>query len=180
MTLTIGQAKEPTGPLGAWGYAFRFLELAGFAAGGLIVPVALRSAPYCEKCRRYMSTRSLVLIPASVPTRKIKKKDLVASESYRQETEAALDAGNAAVDAVWQAAESGDAGVLRQLVQQHGPARKAAARLTHRIDVSLSACGSCHDGLLVCRSITGQGKQIKMEELGRRPVGASLVRGLSS
>ena len=39
-------------PLGAWGYFFRGLEVLGFVAGGLIVPLALRKAPYCPACQR--------------------------------------------------------------------------------------------------------------------------------
>src|SRR5882762_1919210 len=63
-------------PLGLWGYAFRGLEIVGFAAGGLLVPALLSKAPYCESCRRYMRTRQLGLVPGSVPAKKVKKSDL--------------------------------------------------------------------------------------------------------
>lgn len=62
-----GHAGEP---LGVWGYFFRGLEVIGFVAGGMIVPAVLRKAPYCADCQRYMKTRQLVLVPASIPTKK--------------------------------------------------------------------------------------------------------------
>ncbi len=60
-------------PLGIYGYFFRFLEIAGFVGGGLIVPAALRKTPYCQACRRYMRTRALSTIAASVPAKKFKE-----------------------------------------------------------------------------------------------------------
>ena len=72
---TITIAFKKSGELGAWGYGVRALEIIGFALGGLIVPAVLMGKSYCEKCQRYMKTKELGLIPASVPAEKIKKKD---------------------------------------------------------------------------------------------------------
>ena len=71
-------------PLGAWGYFFRGLEVLGFVGGGLIVPLVLRKAPYCPECQRYMKTRQLGLVPASVPAKKVKKSDLAGKAATRR------------------------------------------------------------------------------------------------
>jgi hypothetical protein len=46
-----------TGELGAFGYVVAFLQVCGFAAGGLAVYGHLMSLPYCEKCSRYLSAK---------------------------------------------------------------------------------------------------------------------------
>jgi hypothetical protein len=46
-----------TGGLGAWGYVFAFLQVAGFMLGGLVAYVALTSQPYCQRCSRYFSSK---------------------------------------------------------------------------------------------------------------------------
>lgn len=49
------RGKASTGELGSWGYVVAFVQLAGFALGGLGVWAYLTEFPYCEKCRRYLS-----------------------------------------------------------------------------------------------------------------------------
>jgi hypothetical protein len=56
--------------------------------------------------------------------------------------ETAFEAGSRAAETALRAAEAGDAAALRSLVDLHGPARKSATKLRHRIDVSLSARGT--------------------------------------
>jgi hypothetical protein len=82
----------PGEPLGVFGYFFRALEMIGFAAGGLIVPVAMRGKPYCDGCQRYMRTRQLAYFPASLPLKKIKKKDTAGLAAHEQEQTQAMEA----------------------------------------------------------------------------------------
>ena len=44
-----------TGELGAWGYLYALLQIAGFALGGVCIFRRLALIPYCEKCSRYFS-----------------------------------------------------------------------------------------------------------------------------
>ncbi len=46
-----------TGELGAWGYLYALLQIAGFALGGVCIFRRLALIPYCEKCSRYFSAR---------------------------------------------------------------------------------------------------------------------------
>jgi hypothetical protein len=47
-----------SGELGAFGYLYALLQLAGFAGGGLSAYVFLTEGPYCYPCRRYFRRES--------------------------------------------------------------------------------------------------------------------------
>jgi hypothetical protein len=47
----------PGSSFGLAGYLMRGLEIAGFIAGGVIVPLGLGAKPYCHECRCYMRTK---------------------------------------------------------------------------------------------------------------------------
>lgn len=53
---------EPGSGLGAVGYLFRVLEIAGFVGGGVIVPLGLRSKLYCDTCRTYKRDKAIAVI----------------------------------------------------------------------------------------------------------------------
>ena len=40
--------------LGAFGYAWAFVQILAFAVGGFIACAELRGTPYCDRCRRYL------------------------------------------------------------------------------------------------------------------------------
>ncbi len=137
---------SPGAPLGMWGYGLRALEIAGFAGGSLLGPAALRSKAYCEACSRYMKVRREALIPASVPARKIKKKDVEAQLSHDREQQAALEEAMAAAQSLGEMASSGDSAGFRALLTERAGDPKAAARLPARLWLQLSSCPACHCG----------------------------------
>ncbi len=78
-------------PLGMWGYFFRGLEILGFAGGSLIVPAVLIKAPYCAACQRYMRTRMMGIVAASVPLKKLKKNDTTGLQAHQAEQNEAFE-----------------------------------------------------------------------------------------
>jgi hypothetical protein len=178
MTFSSRHSSTESSALGAWGYLFRLLELAGFALGGLVIPAALRTKPYCERCRTYMRTRTLVWLPAAVPTRKIPKKDTGAQLEYEQEMKQAFEQGMELAKGVTEAAASADAAFIRNTVDRHAGDKKQILKLLHRIEVKLSACPSCDNGLLVCVLSSGFGDSIQTQNLAEQPVTAGLVQSL--
>jgi hypothetical protein len=167
-------------PLGAWGYAFRLLELGGFVLGGLVVPLTLRSKSYCDRCQVYMRSRQLLLLPAGAAPRKLKKKDLEGQAAYAQETEQAYNEGMLALEHLQQHAESGRSTEFMKILDQHQPQQKVYGKLASRISVHLDACPACHQGLLRATQITGQGNQIRSQALGQSPVTPALVQDLKA
>ena len=53
-----GPGNQAGQPLGGWGYVFVLLGAAGFILSGLIAPAVLYAVPYCDRCQRYMKTKS--------------------------------------------------------------------------------------------------------------------------
>ncbi len=120
--------------LGAWGYLLRAGELVGFAAGGLLAPIVLRGVPYCAACGVYMRQPLVAVVPAGVKPRRVGKKDAAGQASYQAEVaEAAPRAG-----------------------------RRAAHRLTARLQVRVVHCRRCAAGELRVALATGQGQQLKV------------------
>jgi hypothetical protein len=177
--MSMSHSKNPTGELGLFGYAFRLLELAGFVGGGLVIPIALRSKPYCDGCWRYMRTRQLALVPASVPKRKIAKKDTLAQQAFDTEMQSALESGLKQAEVLLKAGESGDAGVVRQQLEPLAEHKKETGKLPARIEVKLSSCPSCSSGIMTVSMIIGQGDKTKTEVVGRTPVTSAFVRQLT-
>lgn len=175
MVFSLRDARAATGQLGVFGYIFRFLELAGFALGGLAIPHLLRSKPYCEHCRRYMRTRSIGLLPAAIPVRKVKRKDLEGKKAYEEEAARALEAGLAEAGSLVEAAGNQDATTVRGILEKHAGDRKRIKKLMHRIEVTLSACARCHDGLIACKMMSGQGKKLVTKQLASHAVTAGLA-----
>jgi len=165
-------------PLGLWGYAFRGLEILGFAAGGLIVPAVLHKAPYCQGCRRYMRKRQLGLIPASVPLKKIKKSDAAGQAAHQAEQDGAFEAGKRTWETLRERAEKSQGPEFEKLVVELYVGKKQAAKLPQRITLQLVSCGRCHSGWLQARLLSGQGREIKQTEFGRAELDPEFVRAL--
>lgn len=178
MAFTSRHSSTESGALGAWGYLFRLLELAGFALGGLVIPAALRSKPYCERCRSYMRTRSLVWLPAAVPTRKVPKKDTEAKLQYEQEMKQAFEQGMETAKNLIEAGAEADATTIRNTVDRYADGKKQTLKLLHRIEAKLSVCPGCNDGLLVCHLSSGFGDKIQIQKLAEQSVPATVVQSL--
>jgi len=167
---------HPGNPMGMWGYAFRVLEIIGFCGGGVIVPALLRKAPYCEGCQVYMRSKSLGLIPASVPYQKIKKSDVAGLAAYKASQEKSFADGQAKVASLWQLAAEGKTPQLNSEVQQLAAGKKPAAKLPQRIDVKVVTCRHCWSGHLAATLLSGHGKQQKTKPLGTGPVKRDFVQ----
>ncbi|MBA4388025.1 MAG: hypothetical protein C0404_08595 [Verrucomicrobia bacterium] len=152
-------------PLGLWGYAFRALEAAGFAFGGLIVPVILLKKPYCMQCQVYMKSRDLCLIPAGVQEKKIKKKDTEAQAAYEAEIKQALTEGQNALSQLQAHAQGWQADEFKKIVKFLVDRNRTTGKLTGRIAMKLVFCRRCRDGYLAPVMLTGQGEAIAMTPL---------------
>ena len=162
-------------PLGIWGYAFRLLELAGFVGGGLVVPAALRSQPYCEGCQVYLRGKEIVLLPAGVLPRKVKKKDVEGQAAYEREREEAAKQGQALLDEMAEHATSGRAAELTRLVETHAQQKKEYGKLERRIGLRLYHCRGCRTGILDAQLSEGHGNQIRVTPISRWNVAPGFV-----
>ena len=170
-----GKDGVPGEPLGAAGYFFKLLEIAGFAAGGLIAPAVLLKHPYCELCQVYMKRQSLAVLPAAVPARKVK--DPAARAAYDEEQRRTRRQADQHYADLKQAAGAGDVGTFRQWIVA-AAGTKAAAKLPARLAVDLIHCRNCYSGYLRANLTTGQGKKIKVVELDKTDLSPDFVRGL--
>jgi len=167
---------SPGEPLGMWGYAFRGLEILGFAAGGLIVPLALRKSPYCQACQRYMRTRELGFVPASVPAKKIKKSDEAGKAEQEAAQQQAFDRGQQTVETLKQSALGAKATDFQKALAELTAGKKQTLKLPARIGLHLVHCRRCYAGWLRANLLIGQGNEIKTTELSRTDLHAEFVR----
>jgi hypothetical protein len=169
---------RPGEPLGSWGYVFRGLEVIGFVGGGLIVPVLLRKAPYCKTCRRYMRTKSLGFLPASVPARKIKKSDTEGMAAYQAEQAKALEAGQKFLETLRQLAIEGQSQDFQAALSGLNAQKKDTLKLPTRFSLHLVHCSRCAAGWLRVNLMTGQGRETKQSEVARADVSPDFVQTL--
>lgn len=172
------RGSESSEPLGALGYGIRLLEIAGFALGGLIIPLVIGSKSYCDKCRVYMRTKSLCLIPASIPERKVNKKDAEAMAAYQEDMQEAHQAGLELAQGLLDAAKQNDAAAIRQTVDAYAGTRKQTNKLPHRLEIQIVSCPRCSDGFVLCKLHSGQGDKSESKELARQPVSSDVTRRL--
>jgi hypothetical protein len=167
---------EPTA-LGGWGYFFVLLGAAGFIFSSLIAPGILMGVPYCDNCQRYMSTKLLGIVPASVPHKKVKKSETAALEAYQKEQEQATDAGEASLQRLRDAITASDSERFKSELAAAGD-RKANDKLPRRLHVSLSWCKGCESGRLLPKAVEGQGKQMKITKLPTTDASPEFVRAM--
>jgi hypothetical protein len=165
-------------PLGVWGYFFRGLEVIGFVAGGLVVPLILRKAPYCAECQRYMTTRQLALVPAGVPLKKVKKSDMAAQAAYEAEQQKAFEGGKQVVAAIQQLAVGNKTADFQKKMEEQQPGKKEAGKLPIRFSLQLVHCKRCYSGQLITNLLLGHGKQLKKTEFARADLHSEFVRSV--
>jgi hypothetical protein len=170
--------NSPGEPMGAWGYAFRGLEILGFAAGGLIVPLLLRKQPYCQACQRYMRTRQLGVVPASVPVKKVKKSDTAGLAAYAAEQQQAFDRGKQTVETLQQHAAGAKAAEFQKILTVLQPGKKAATKLPSRFNLELVHCNRCYAGRFVVKLLLGQGKNIKVTDFSSTELNSEFARSI--
>ncbi len=168
--------REYGKPVGGWGYFFRGLEVFGFALGGLLVPLILSRKPYCDGCSTYMKSKTLGYLPAGVPLKSIKKKDVEAKAAYDQAHTEAYDQAMATVAELGTLAAQGKREELKAVFVPHRPNYRAFNKLTCRMEVALNTCPVCGRGTLIATAVRGVGKQMvraKAAELPFEPPAAA-------
>ncbi len=159
---------HPGEPLGGWGYFFVGLGVVGFALGGVLAPAILMKVAYCERCALYMKSHPLAWVPASVPLRRVSKKDSAARAAYDEEQERAAAGASGVLARVTELAARGDALALKATLADHpGQGREARRinRLPARLRVRLVRCRQCGGGHLQPAMVTGQGRAIRVKAL---------------
>jgi hypothetical protein len=165
-------------PLGVRGYFLRGLDVIGFAAGGLIIPVLLRKAPYCPGCQLYMKTWQLGLVPASVPVKKVKKSDAAGKAAYDAEQQKAFDVGKQTLATLQQFATGDNTAEFQKKVEELQLGKKQAGKLPGRFSLRLIHCKRCYSGQFVAKLLLGQGKQMKQSEFSRTELHSEFVRSV--
>ena len=147
-------------PLGVLGYGLRLLEVIGFVAGGLAVPLALRNYSYCDPCRSYRRRSTLAMIPGG-----------------RQELG---DGGLASLAAIYEAAGGGEREVFHRELAGRGSLRnkRQTRKLPARITVSLRRCPRCAGGGLEASVGQGRGRNVSIHHLPPLPLDGERVRAL--
>lgn len=169
-------------PLGGWGYFFLGLGVVGFALGGVLAPAALMKMAYCERCALYMKSRPLAWVPASIPTRRVSKKDSAAQAAYAEEQQRAATGASTVLARVNELAARGDALALRAALADHpasgGDARRVN-RLPARLRMRLVRCRQCGEGHVQPAMVTGQGRGIRVKALDKMPLPPDATRILA-
>jgi hypothetical protein len=173
----------PGEPIGQWGYFFTGLALLGFAAGGVVAPAWLRKVSYCELCQRYMASKRLALIPASIKPRKIPKSNIDALMALEVEQKQASDNARAQLRRVEELNVRRDGSTLSRELREIASQDKQTAKLPVRIAVSLVHCGQCANAFLQPECLTGHGKQQRKTRypasiVGREVAAALLARDI--
>lgn len=166
-------------PLGGWGYIFVLLGAAGFILGGLIAPAALFAAPYCDGCQRYMTSKVLGVLPASVPVKKISKKDPDAQEAHAREQGEAAARADQAVARLREAIATGNDEAFTRELSAAGIV-KQTHKLPSRVEVSLTWCKSCEGGRIALTLVSGVGEQMTKLKLEEAPVPSEFVRAIAA
>lgn len=165
-------------PLGLWGYGIRLLELVGFVGGGLLVPAGLRSKAYCADCQRYMKTRALATLPASVPAARTWGKGAEAKAAQAAEQETAYAQGMEAHDRVLTLATAGEPAAFATAIGHVSDGTKAAGKLPTRIPLSLASCPQCRRGIVSSQVLSGHGNGQSVVALASVDVTPETVRAL--
>lgn len=157
-------------PMGTWGYAFRALEMAGFAFGGLIAPLILRALPYCHTCGVYMKSRELGVLPGGLRPRKFKKTEDEARAAFERDEARIMEESLKAVEVLGQIAAQGEIESLVAHMAPYQAHRKENEKLSCRLHVNLNECRMCGNGALNVTAHRGHGNQITQVPVGVFPL----------
>lgn len=163
-------------PLGLWGYAFRGLEVAGFALGGIIAPAALMAKAYCDKCQRYKKSKELATIGASVPLVNLKKVDKETAAAHEAEQARALSEATARFDQLKQMAMEGNVEGFLAEIEPYKQRQKEVGKLPRRLRMTLVWCPGCMGGTLQAAAVIGQGEKMRVELMASAEVPAEFVQ----
>ena len=158
-------------PLGVLGYGLRALEVVGFVGGGVLVPLGLRSKPYCDPCRSYKRTRRIAALAAGVQQRTFGRVNAAANDEEHGR-------GMENLTALFGAAASGERARFEEELLHRSTGSRAAGKLTGHIRVSLVRCPRCSDGGLEAALVTGQGNNIRVTRIGAQPLDKERVKDL--
>ncbi|MGE5341177.1 MAG: hypothetical protein ACM3SY_06810 [Candidatus Omnitrophota bacterium] len=175
MTLRVSHAGTSTGILGIWGYFFRLLEIAGFAFGGVIILLGLRTQAYCERCQSYMRKKTEWWIPASVPARNVNRKDAADQDAYTRAQQQTYQHGLDVVQQLMNAVRAGNVVSFRDLLKGNASTPQAVVRLPHRVSISFKLCQTCGKGIVVSTLYSGQGNKAQMKRLDHLEVEGGLI-----
>lgn len=167
-----------TGPVGFLGYGVMLGVMAGFVAGSLSAPAMVRAKHYCAACGQYMRSKHVGTLPASVKGRIMLAKSAETKADYEAEQQTAREQGLAVHDHLFGLAQGDDPDAFAEAARLVAAGGKAANKLPTRLRVGLSACPKCRVGVLSSQTVTGQGRQQKMEKLAEAPVAPANVRAL--
>jgi hypothetical protein len=163
--------------LGMWGYAFRSLEILGFAVGGLILPGMQMSRPYCDTCRTYKKKCQLGHIRASVPVRKISKDDSVGQAAYETEQQKMMDEAGAEFDRLKELAAAGDVEGFSAHLTKLDRLDNNNSSLPIRIRIEMEHCPGCQNGKLLAMLLIGTGENTQVQLLSSSDLPAPFVSG---
>lgn len=169
---------KPGAEMGIWGYAFRILEVVGFALGGLVVPAAMMVKPYCDDCRSYMKTTKQGVLPAGMAPRKIRSRDHEGQAEYQREVAETLAEGRELIERLGQWVAAGDSEAIAQCLEQHRGEAKQIEKQTARTRVVLEHCPRCDRGHLVATLVAGHAKEETELSKQKWPASAETVLAL--
>ncbi len=170
--------RSATGPVGMLGYGVMIAVMAGFVGGSLTLPGILRAKHYCAACGQYMRTKHVGTLPASVKSRIMLAKSAETKVAYEAEQATAREQGMAVHDHLFTLAQGDDPAAFAETARLVDAGTKPATKLPTRLRVDLAACPSCRAGVLTSQTVTGQGRQQKVEKLAQSPVASANVRAL--
>ena len=171
---------EESSGFGAFGYAFRALEIAGFVGGGIIPIVTQKGAAYCDACEQYMKTVRVATFPASLPPAKVKKKDIEGHEVEAARQEQIFEEAHRHAEHFLQGldVQSPEAivGALQEISAFKAQNPKSGPV---NLDISKTACTGCGEGTVKLSRITVVGDQTNVDVVAVLPTNANLDAAMS-
>ena len=179
--ISFSSDTGPAGqPLGALGYGVRLLDIVGVVGGALLIPAGMRAAAYCDDCGRYMTSRSLGILPASVQARRTWGTSAEEKAAYEAEQATAQAQGQAVHDHLFALAEAGSATDVAEAVHLMKAGTRDAGNLPTRLQVHLASCPACRRGVLSSQVLSGRGRGQTTAALASVPVAPDVVRALDA
>lgn len=141
--------------LGAWGYAFRVLEIAGFALGGAFVPLMLGAKPYCDGCQRYRRSLKQIVLPVG------KMEPVTLPDGRPDVVDAALQGLSDLLVHV-QAEQPVEYRARLSALQQK---RRDLGKSVTMLQVFAHVCPSCRHGYIAPRIVRTEGQNVQQTDL---------------